>query len=382
MNFCLITAHPWVAISTPVIETVKFLASKGDTVRLLVQLDPGLEKIGLKNPELNHPNVEVIQYKGPSIVAGRISKLPAFLQEFIYGIYILVRFFGICRRSDFLIGYDPQGIIRTGIVSFVLRIPFAYHSLELYHRDRSFFLSLAKVFARQARFSLIQDRNRLRILRVISGLRNREIIILKNSSAGSVLRKKENYFRNRFPISPDKRIALVTGTLLRFSGVDRILDSLSNWPKNWVLVLHGWIPDSDFKEEVLKKISTYEGKVFLSSEILPAEEKFSVFQSVDLCFVWFAPADINLKYAAGSAGKYYDSLKCGLPMIGNRIPMMKKLMKGVGLVAETESEIADSIAEIESKYELFRDRAFDVFEDQEFGKSFEIVYKKIKNVVK
>ncbi|PKA03262.1 hypothetical protein, partial [Leptospira ellisii] len=316
MNFCLITAHPWVAISTPVMETVKFLASKGNQIKLLVQLDPTLEKIGLKNPELNHPNVDVIQYKYPSFAARWISRLPAFLQELLLGSYILIRFFGLCKRSDFLIGYDPQGIIRAGIVAFVLRIPFAYHSLELYHRDRSFFLSVAKVFARKANFSLVQDRNRLRILRVISRLRTREIFILKNSSAGSILKDKKDYFRSRFPISSEKRIALVTGTLLRFSGVDRILDSLPNWPENWVLVLHGWIPDPDFREEILGKISAFEGRVFLSSEILPAEEKFSVFQSADLCFVWFAPVDVNLKYAAGSAGKYYDSLRCGLPMIG------------------------------------------------------------------
>lgn len=380
MKIALITTHPWVGISTPVIETAKFLASKGDEVLLFIQLDSNLQTIGLGHPDLDSTRIQIIPVVFPSLFTMIQNRFPVFLKEIISSLFFWYKFRSVWKSVSFLIGYDPFGIIRTGVIARFTKISYIYHSLELYNVS-SLVFNLAVCFVKKAKFTLIQDRNRARILSVLSKIVMKEILILRNSTSGFAIRSKENYFRKKFKIDRSKKIALVTGTLLPLTGIEVILKTTSEWPNDWVLVLHGWVPDSQFLTHIKNEISENPGRIFLSTDLIPSEQKFSIFQSVDLCFIWYSPDDLNLKYAAGSAGKYYDSLRCGLPMIGNQIPMMGRLLEGVGIVVRNEKEIAAAIKKISADYDTFQENGFRKFENFEFSRSFEPIYEKINEIV-
>jgi len=166
------------------------------------------------------------------------------------------------------------------------------------------------------------------------------------------------------------------GTLLPDHCVDEIMRSVDAWPKDFVLVMHGWIPDESFKKWVLD-FAAGRDNVFVSTDVVPPDEKFTIFQSADIGLVFFNPRDINLASGAASAGKFYDCLRCGVPVVGNDLEGMRELVEasGCGLVVPDASALPEALERMEHRLGAFRARCLEKFPEYEFSRSYEPILK-------
>ncbi len=376
----LVTAHGWVGISTPVIMTATFLSQKGYMVDIFVADDEICTALGIGIPHLHEENIRI--YKSRADTHMSVTPPPDIhisqdTLEFVS------HYISPPRHYDWIIGFDPEGLARSGLLSSYWKVPYVYHSLEI--NDRSGPEKNAeKWFSQRAILTLTQDDVRANILSQLNGIKRNKIKIAYNSAFGEALPEKSDYFHKKFTIPKDKKIVLATGTLLPIHCVDKILESVDNWPDEFVLVLHGWIPDKKFESIVLSRMHSKKGKIFLSTDIVHPKEKYTIFQSADIGLVFFEPVDTNLKYAAGSSGKLYDFMRAGVPIIGNNIPGMQELVEnnGCGTVVNDARELGKSIFEkIMQHYAHFTKNCLENFYRYEFGRCYERILADISDIL-
>lgn len=378
-KIALITAHGWVGISTPVIMTARYLAQRGYLVDLFMDQDRNCHELGIDVPTFKESGIRIITFSGEGasqLPADPLRKIDPRDRLFAERVRMLP------DRYAWLVGFDPHGLIRAGLLAEQWQIPFIYHSLEIYPADDDL-KRLEQLFSRQALLSVTQDQARADILSALTGMPRDRVRIVYNSSLGEVTPEKRGYFREKFGLPPEAVVVLATGTLLPITCVDSLIRSAPLWPAGFVLVLHGWIPDPLFKEFVLRACATHPDRIFLSTEIVAAEQKSILFQSADLGLVFYSADDINLAYAAGSAGKLYDFMQAGVPVIANDIPGMRELVEGngIGLVVTDASGIAATLPVVADNYQQMRAHALQSFGNYSFEKSFTALMNEIEGEI-
>lgn len=363
----LVLAHPWAQVSTPPLMTAQFLVEKGYDVDLFVAFDQTLHDMGICLPELDRPGVRVF---------ASVSGQPAPPARLADGTPLPPEHWGAVAAAaqlpaayDWIIGFDPGGLARAAALSAVWGAPYVYHSLEIEDRPGPA-KDLERHCNKGALFTLTQDRQRADVLARLNRLDRRSVHVAVNSSLGPVLPQKDSWFRDRFPVG-ERRLVLALGTLLPSTCADAILASVDAWPKDFALVLHGWIPDAAFRSAVETFVAGRDN-VWLSLDVVPPEQKFRIVQGADVGLVFFSPDDHNLRYAAGSAGKLYDFMRCGVPMIGNDIPGMAALLNdsGCGLVVPDAAALPAALPLVASRYDAFRENCLRTFPRYEFAKSY------------
>ena len=372
-SVALFTCFEWVSISTSVLNTAKYLASKGYDVDLFAISS---ERFGV--PVFDHENVHV-----HIITSGRFP-IPFFK--------FLMRYIYITRRNhSFFIGFDPEGLIIGGLVSLLFKVFYIYHSLEIYtlpentgrkHWYGRLRKKLEKWFAQRARLILTQDENRANILAHIDNLDRGRIFLVYNSPMGEALSDKSTFLRRKLGISDNKKVVLCVGSLMPETFTDEIIRSVDNWPEEFVLVVHGWIPSVEFERSLRREAEQRTGKVFLSTELLPDSDKNKLFQSADIGLAFFKPVDKNLEYAAGAAGKIYDFMRAGVPVIGNSIPGMRELLEEneLGLVVSEIREIGGVLRKIICDYYYYSQGALKSYGKYRFEVSYARVLDKVQTL--
>ena len=367
-NVALISVDGHVGISTPVINTAKYLAMEGFNVDLYI-----VKSKIFKPPVFNNKNINVV-----------ILNI-LFNKFIIREIEIAMKYFKPPQKYHFLIGYDPGGLISTGIINIIWRVPFVYHNLELFtvNRGDSWKHSIIKVlerwFSKRALFVLSQDKERANILAKDNALERGKVLISCNSPMGNVLPEKYYFFHEKFNISKEKKIVLAVGSLIKEHSIDKIIGSINEWPSEFVLVLHGWFPYRDFEQMIRNEAEQSRGRVFISTQLLNNDEKHIIFQSADIGLVFFEPININLLYAAGSASKLYDFMRTGVPIIANDLPGMKEIVENnnIGIVVKDASKIKYVLPEIMNNYSKLRNNELNNFDRFKFESTFSIIIKKI-----
>ncbi len=367
----LITSNGYEGISSPVVNTAFYLAKKGFSVDIYVSRSSYCEDLGL-DLRLNHPGIKVIKIK--EIFYRFFGRLSGYVRDLEF-CFNVIRMKG---KYDFLIGYEQHGLVRAALLGNIWNRRYVYHSLEFYEK-RNLLKFLECHYMKKATVNLTQDYNRVRIMSTTCGIPKEMFMVSVNSSLGNVLKKKKNYFRDRFGIGMEKYIVLFTGSIIEQCYIREVIESVKRWPKQFVLVIHGWIPDDSLRPYIEDAVKQNPDKIFLSTDIIQFEEKYTIFQSVDVGLVLFSPINLNMKYAAGSAGKLYDFMRTGVPVIANRIPGMSRLVLGndIGEIIESCEEIPKALRKISSSYERYRESAFKVFPKYEFSVSYDKIMKRI-----
>lgn len=365
----MVAAYTWLNASTPPLMTARFLTERGYLVDLFMDMDERIDQMGLHVPEVAMEGFTV-RLTPPSVEPGRAFRfasgaaLPSEHQP------ILDAYPRAPRDYGWIIGYDPGGLIRAAALGQIWGVPYVYHSLEIDDVTAPG-KALEASLNRDALYTLTQDDLRGDILAELNGLDRGRVFVSRNSSIGGVLPEKSRRFHDRFPIG-DRKVVLAVGTLLPDHCVDQIMRSVDSWPNDFALVMHGWIPDESFKEWVLD-FAAGRDNIFVSTEVVPPDEKFEIFQSADIGLVFFNPRDINLASGAGSAGKFYDCLRCGVPVIGNDINGMRELVEanGYGLVVPDASALPQALEKMGRGLEFYRARCLEKFPEYEFSRTFE-----------
>ena len=356
-SVALITMHSWVGVSPSVINTARFLSSQGYSVDMYMSNTS--EKFRL--PNFDHSSIRIIKPKDK-------SKL------IIRDIQFYNRYFSKNKRYLFIIGFDPNGLIRAGIVGILSRTPYIFHSLEFFELNKSsrlrkkFLKYLEVYFSKRALFTFTQDSLKADILARDNKIKREKVNSVYNSPIGDIITEKKNYFRDRFGIPKNKKLVLATGSLIAEHCIDEIIESTQYWSDKFVLVLHGWIPKKDFEKYILSEVEKSNGKILLSTDLFDDDEKYTIFQSVDIGLVFFKPINKNMKYGAASAGKLYNFMRVGVPIIGNDIPGMKTILEdnGCGIAVKDSMNISKALEKVDENYEFYSGKSYETYPRFEF----------------
>lgn len=364
-SIALITCHGWVGFSTSVINSARYWAQEGFEVDLYVS---SITK-NIPLPQFHEKNIRIIH-------SNKARHKFLFLDDLFFYLFYFK------KKYDYVIGFDARGLIRAFIANLFHHARLIYHSLEFYENSRfDFFFNVTKkaeIFCSKYAFKIFsQDELRINYLMNHLSLSRDRFDIIYNSTIGNINKEKKHYFNDKFSINYNKKIILATGSLTREHCIEELIESVHQWDDNFVLVLHGFIPDKQFEAYILNKIIQLPQKIFLSTDLLNDSDKDIIFQSVDIGFVGFLPKNNNLKYAAGAAGKLFGFMQCGVPLIAYNTPGMYELVEknNIGCVFDDWNGVLLLLNKIIINYNYLINNCYFLYKKYEFINQ----YKNINN---
>jgi len=364
-RIALIAKYSWAGISTSLINTALFWAAKGYAV-----------DIYLEQPDENKfpfPNVS-----GKNI---RVIRTAITFSSLVDDVVFCQKYFDRRVIYQWVIGFDVEGLLRAGICQLLCGGKVIYHSLEFYEPKHktlksSFKKILEKYFSRKAAYVFTQDTNRVEFLEKNLNIQKEKFRLIYNSPSGEIIKAHADYFRDKFNISRESRIVLCVGSLMKETLVYEVVESVKYWDEKFVLVLHGWFSDKTVMEFVRQQQEKSPDKIFISDQLFDHWNKYIPFQSCDIGFVGFSSDTNNLKYAAGSAGKTFDFLRTGKPIVAFDSPGMMELIEGngAGYVFSHVREIASVLSKIDQIYDSIHQNCFAAYNQYEFNGQYDKVF--------
>lgn len=386
--------YPW-TVSPSILNSAQLLAEAGYEVDLLVRRYPS------EPFTLGHPAISVISYLVPeSAGSAEVTPQPlpktrhlvkqllpdaAFrwlspIRRVFWSAWIEYRWFRAMaeyaawlraqhRRRNYtaLIGMDRSAVIPAVWACRGIKTQVVYFSLEIHlsggdRRFRSRLLKRLERYAhRRVAFTIVQDRERARHLAQDNGVDPEDFFLVPVAALGETYASKTTYLHERLGIPGNKRLVLSAGGIAHYNLCAELARSAQGWPEDWVLVIHGYVPDPTYLDE-LRPYCT-DGKVHLSTELVPYEDLDALMASADVGVALYKDLGPNFQHIALSSGKLAQYVKVGLPVVVTAFPGVQRLLEtercGIGVV--DVDEVQDAITQILASYASFRDAAFDCY---------------------
>ena len=371
-NIAFIAPYSWIGVSSPLINTAIFLANKGHQIDIYTVFDKTTAEKGINNFDFNNKKINVFILR-----KNTFQKIKSKLDGNNYYSFFLSKI--DTHNYDLLIAFDLKGLRIAAQLSKKTGIKYIFFSLEIENPNQ--ISSRDRVSSKNAILTITQHASRRTVLSKLYGIGIENIYILPNAPIGAVLKAKKKYFHQNLDIPKEKLIVLVTGTLGKDHCVDKIINTVLSWEDDYVCVLHGWFVDDISEKLFIKVKDEFPDKIFYSGKMLPFHEKYTIFQSVDIGLVAFDPYNDNFKYASGAAGKLYDFLCCGVPIVANDIPNAKELIEqpNSGLIVDKFSQLPFALEKIISSYEYFSENCYKNYQKYEFSRNFDYIYQLFEN---
>jgi glycosyltransferase involved in cell wall biosynthesis len=343
----------------PSIKTIAIaLADYGYKIDLYVA-----ENLHSPKPRIDHANVilNILPWKQRHVY----EQVPLLLA--VFSIWA----FSLCIRKPYLcyIGAGIRGLYTSALLSAFTRVPFIYHSLELYPSWESKSLAqriskfLERWSNRLASFTIIQDEERACLLAQDNNIPIENIVIIPNAPMGEAEHKRSNYLHKKLSIPENKKIILYAGNIFApYSMSLELVQAAQYWPEDWVLVLHNnLIVDAEYYIQLQK--SDKNGRVMFSRDPVPYEELEDLVSSADIGLALYKPTDANMLHVGLSSGKLMHYLKCGVPVIVNDLPGLKDVVDRYecGLCVQDVREVGNAVKLIFSDYNRYIERALLAF---------------------
>jgi len=289
-----------------------------------------------------------------------------------------------------LIGVEKLGLVFAGSFANRIKVPYFYHSLELYTRDNpactySLKAKLLKkaeeTYHKKSASTIIQDAKRAEVLLKDNGLPEAsKVIYLPVSSLGSTYRKESRFLQDKFNLNDDQIVILQFGQLSRF-GLE-LARNAQNFSENLNLVLHDGLATSHWKTTTLiEDIQEVDLKkrVKVSLEKLDSRQIQRLVASSHIGLVLYADADENDRLTVFSSEKLALYLQCGIPVIAFDYPGYEFLEQcQCGKTIKTLQDLHSAIEIILENYEAYSFYACKTFtEHYNFERNFANVIKAI-----
>jgi len=348
--------------STPCIPSLAILlAQKGIQVDVYTAENKTTTKKGSFSIFDGVENLKLYVY--PVKSKGFWENIPFLLLGFFP--WWVLKVFG--RRYDFTIAVGVRALFMVGVYSLFTRQKYIFLSLELYIKKEMnsikgrIFKSLEGFFNRRAVFSIIQDVQRAKILQRENGAELENILIFPNSSLPLSKNIKSNFvsFSNvaeRYSLQ-GKKIVLYAGSIFaRWAMTKKLIKEAENWPDDWILIIHSRANLPEIKKFMPIEQNLENFKVIFSTEPLNEDEYENLVKSSHVGIALYdGEVSENLYYTGYSSGKVAQYLKCGKPIITNRLPLLQELINTYkcGIVIDKIEKVKDAIVEIDRDYESF-----------------------------
>lgn len=266
-----------------------------------------------------------------------------------------------------IIGVDKDGIIEASYLSQLMDIPYGLISYEISFTEETGinFKSEEIDACKHIDFAVCQDEVRSLFLSEENHIHFEKIIHIPVAGRGEKKGKKTQYLHKLLNIPLDKKIALFMGSVAKWSMISELVQSVDNWPDEWVLVLHHRYGLNSLFRNIQSK------KIYISGESYPKPDDLSrLLHSVDLGIAFYKPtfegiySGNNLKHLGLSSGKISTYLQHGVPVLTNENGMISDYIRlyDAGIVVHDFDDIPESLKIIdkidhyENCYKLFDEK--------------------------
>jgi glycosyltransferase involved in cell wall biosynthesis len=204
-------------------------------------------------------------------------------------------------------------------------------------------------------------------------------VIVPATARGAPTVGTNEALRHRLGIPAGSRVLLYAGSLQPWARVEEIVEAAQSWPRDWVLLLHGF-GESEYVA-ALRARCRVPGRVCFSFEVRPYHELDELVRAGDIGLALYQGPGPNWSLLGAASGKLSHYLKCGLPAITSDAPSLRRLVEGSGCgecVASAEG-IADAATRIFADFAGYRARALLCYQEKlEFGRSFQALLQRIE----
>lgn len=285
--------------------------------------------------------------------------------------------FGPCSG---IIACDTVSLLVARTVNLVRGIPYLYHSRELALSWDSSSLGaraakwLERRCHRRALCTVIQDRTRAELLGRDNGVPFESFLIVPNAPIGTWENEPSDYLASRLGVPAGAPIVLHAGSVVPETMVLEIIGSIGGWPREAVLVVHG-VPETVYLPALEAAAARFPGRVFFSPLLVAAADVDRLFASAAVGLAFYRPSDDNHRCVGHAAGKIFNLMKVGIPIVTNDLPGMRELVEesGCGRVVRDPADLGEAIADLLLRREACRARCAETFPQYEFSHNYRAV---------
>jgi hypothetical protein len=259
-------------------------------------------------------------------IVWRLKKAIFLGLGFKLGAFFVTRFidrsFGRTRYA-LLIGIDRQGLVEAAALSRAFKIPCCMVSFEIEYVNETSrrYKSLERLAAAALRLTIVQDEIRATDLVAENGILRHAIFILPLASRGLGKPSGADRLRDSMGIPLDRKVAISIGSIKDWSMVDRIIKSVSNWPGDWVLLLHDRYGNTSESLQAIGGIpARLIERVFVSNDAAEDVDSLDYILAGIDCGLAFYDSKIlglNIEHVGRSSGKISTYMRYGIPVITN-----------------------------------------------------------------
>jgi len=295
------------------------------------------------------------------------------------------------QAFDCVIGVDPDGLALAHALAH--GAPLAYLSLELLLSyelvtpvDRQL-KAQERDLSQQARFIIVQDEARGRLLTEDNGLDWERVVLVPNAPFGPARRRASRYWHDRFQLPAGARVVLHSGSLGAWTGIEDIVTSTSHWPDAWVLVIHTrYNAESSSYVDGLRRRSERD-RVFFSLKPVPPQEYDPLIDGADVGIAFYVPdpgssfTQRNVQTIGLSSGKLAYYLRAGLPVIVNRASSIGEVAdsEGFGVAVDDAGGIPRALDRVANEYDGFSAASLAFFDSRlNFRAAFSEVLRRLE----
>lgn len=218
-----------------------------------------------------------------------------------------------------------------------------------------------KLILNKSSYAIIQDDQRARLFAEQTGYPMNLIVTIPNAPLLCACNEKTSVLREMFRVN-DKRIALYAGSVTKNYGcIQEIIDSVSSWPNNWVLVINSRAGVDQARIHELTKKNKHENRVFFVNAPFEYAEYEKLVRSSDVGLAFYqenpesslsTENTIELGLSSGKSAYY---LRSGVPVITNDYTTFGRFVRETqcGLTVNDFVSIGGSLQVIDQKYDKF-----------------------------
>jgi hypothetical protein len=265
------------------------------------------------------------------------------------------------RKYDLILGVDRQGLLEADIICRSTGSPLIYISFEITFESETSaaYKALEKNAARSVACWIVQDEERAEKLKRENDLddTNRMLLPLASSGIGNT---SDTRLRDQLKIPPEKKVAIVIGSVSKWSMTKEIIRSVSDWPDNWVLVLHERYGRT--RELLAGELNDLQNlldrKIYISDSATElVDDMDDILSGVDVGLALYAPdlnggllTGNNLKFLGLASGKISTYLRYRIPVVVNEIGLYANEIREnkLGLVVKVPDNIPAALIKMET----------------------------------
>jgi len=279
---------------------------------------------------------------------------------------------------DLVIAVNPDGLVRAAAYRRQRPGPLVYFSFELLFRDelpnRTFrrLKTLETAASQAADLVVIQDPKRMQLLAAENHLAPERFALLPVAPSALPRAARSEALRRRLGVAAHQTLVLHAGSFSAFTYADELLQDVSRWPPDAVLVVHGrkHPGPQDIHLRRLQRLKA--ANVVYSGQPMAAEDYETLIASADIGLALYKPnprspyEQRNIAEIGLSSGKFAFSMKYGLPVVSIRQPTYRALLADYpfGLDLDAIDELPAAIGALQNDLERHRAAARRLFDDR------------------